>query len=407
MDLSAAEHLLGEFQLWLELDRQAKQRNQRQLAPDFKLMAFLQRGENALSSYICILLDPKGTHGQGDLYLTKFLAFLPAMDFASSPELLGTYTEFRLPSHRRMDVYLRFRRGGLAIENKPWAGDQKEQLLDYAKYLQSQHPDAQWRLIYLCNGEISEHTLPKDAPPALTEQVTTLDFFQLTRWLEQCALHTRAPAVRLFVEALEQFVREQINGELLVENGQELTALILRNEKNIRAAFQISQQLHAAKRHMWYSLQEHLSRALADLGAELVFEEALVNGASHSKIGIRFSPEDICGPSWAFNKYNHQDLYFGISAWRQEDIAEIPAEAIREAMTAFCGMSSATPTGWWPWWTFDTRAFSSYPVHSNWDIEPDAWLALQDLGEHGFAAHIINAATRFKKEFDLTLLEPR
>lgn len=404
MDTSAAEHLLGEFQLWYELDCQAKHRNQAQLAPDFKLMAFLQRDENALSSYICMLLDPKGSHGQGNLYLTKFLALLPEMEFASPADLLGTFTEFRLPSHRRLDVYLRFRTGGLAIENKPWASDQKDQLLDYAKYLHSQHPKDRWRLVYLCNGEINDHTLPKDSPSALTDQVTTLDFFQLARWLEECALYTRAPAVRLFVEALTQFVREQINGEFLVENGQALTTLILRNEKNIRAAFQISQQLHAAKRQIWHDVQAYLSQALNDLGAELVFEEALVDGASHSKIGIRFTHDDLCGPSWAFNKYNHQDLYFGISAWRQADIAGIQAEAIREEMSTFCGMSSATPTGWWPWWTFDTRAFSAYPVHPSWDTEPDAWLALNDRGEHGFAAHIINTAIRFRRGFDLSLL---
>lgn len=212
------------------------------------------------------------------------------MAFASSEELLGTHTEFRLPSHRRMDIYLQFRNGGLAIENKPWASDQKDQLLDYARYLKSQHTNDQWGLIYLCNGEINEHTLPMNTPTALTEKVTTLDFFQLARWLDDCALHTRAPAVRLFVEALAQFIREHINGELLVENGQELTALILRNEENVKAAFQISQQLHAAKRQIWEEFEVYVREALLRLGAELVFDEALIEGTPHSKIEFDSPP---------------------------------------------------------------------------------------------------------------------
>ena len=405
MHLAAAEQLLGEFKLWHDLDRQAKHRYQAQLAPDFKLMMFLQRDENALSSYVSMLLDPKGSHGQGDLYLTKFLALLPdTVAFASSEELLGAHTEFRLPSHRRMDIYLQFRNGGLAIENKPWASDQKDQLLDYARYLKSQHTNDHWGLIYLCNGEINEHTLPKNTPTDLTEKVTTLDFFQLARWLDDCALHTRAPAVRLLVEALAQFIREHINGELLVDNGQELTALILRNEENVKAAFQISQQLHAAKRQIWEEFEVYVRKALLSLGADLVFEEALIEGTPHSKIGIRFTPGDVCGPSWAFNKRNHQDLYFGISAWDYEDIESMQTQAIQTEMSAFCAMSSLTPTNWWPWWTYDTRAFSPSPVHSNWDTEPNAWLALKNHGQQGFAAQIINVATRFKAEFNLALL---
>ena len=148
----------------------------------------------------------------------------------------------------------------------------------------------------------------------------------------------------------------------------------------------------------------YVREALLRLGAELVFDEALIEGTPHSKIGIRFTTGDACGPSWAFNKRNLQDLDFGISAWDYEDIESMQTQAIRTEMAAFCAMPSLTPTNWWPWWTYDTRAFSPSPVHSNWDTEPNAWLALQDHGQQGFAAHIINVATCFKAEFDLTVL---
>lgn len=52
MDFVGAEQLLGEFQLWNDLDSKAKRRYQAQLAPDFRLMMFLQRDENALSRYL-------------------------------------------------------------------------------------------------------------------------------------------------------------------------------------------------------------------------------------------------------------------------------------------------------------------------------------------------------------------
>lgn len=64
MHLAAAEQLLGEFKLWHDLDREAKHRYQAQLAPDFKLMMFLRRDENALSSYVSMLLDPRVVMGK-------------------------------------------------------------------------------------------------------------------------------------------------------------------------------------------------------------------------------------------------------------------------------------------------------------------------------------------------------
>lgn len=407
MDLEASRQLLSTFQQWHVLDERAKRLYQAQLAPDFRLMTFLQRNENALSTYLNLLLDPNGSHGQGDLYLAKFLAMLPDTDFASSDGLLGAYTEFRLPNQRRIDIYLQFKNGGLAIENKPWASDQKNQLLDYGRYLDSQHTGGNWRLIYLSNGEVNDYALPKDTPTALVDRIITLDFYQLTHWLEDCALYTQAPAVRLFVEALATFVREHINGEVLVENGQELTRLILRDDQNLKSAFQISQQLRSAKRQIWNEFEVYLREALLPSGIELVFEQTLIDGTPHSKIGLRFNPGDPCGLCWAFNKRNHQDLYFGISAWEHDDIDSLQREAIATQMSVFCAMPSLTPTDWWPWWTSDIRAFSAYPVHSNWDFEPDAWVALRDRSERGFAAQILNVANRFKLEFDLSLLHKK
>lgn len=404
MDLKPAETLLAEFQSWYTVDQRAKRLYQAQLAPDFRLMMYLQRNENALSTYLSMLLDINGAHGQGDLYLTKFLALLPDTDFASPQTFSKAHTEFRLPNNRRIDLYLQFNNGGLAIENKPWAGDQKHQLLDYANHLMSKHGEGHWQLVYLCNWQIGEYTLPQDRAADFINHITLLDFFTLARWLEDCAACTRAPAVRLFVEALTVFVREQINGELQVENAQELTKLILSDYQSLRAAFQISQQLQAAKRELWHGFEAYLRQQLSHLGAQLVFEDTLVDGAPHSKFGIKFSEGDPCGPSWAFNNRNHQALYFGVSAWDHDDIVTMQGEAIRKAMDAFCGLPSSAPTQWWPWWTHTTQAFSANTVHSHWNTEPQAWLDLQDHSAKGFAAQIISTAERFKSTFNLALL---
>ena len=407
MDANVVENLLAEFQVWYDLDLKAKQKYQAQLAPDFRLIDYLQRDENALSSYLGLLLDPRGRHGQGDLYLTRFLALFPDADYQPiAADNLNSYTEFRLPSSRRLDIYLRFGTGGVAIENKPWASDQKEQLYDYATYLDGQHPGGSWTLIYLSNGDISEHTLPKHAPSRLTDRIVGLDFFTLAGWLEECAVVTRAAAVRLFIETVAQFIRERINGELQLDSGQELTQLMLRNEKNLRGAFYISQHLHEVKRQLWRDFVDHLRGELKALGTDLVFDEELIDGGAHCVIAARFNPADICGPSWAFNKRNHEELYFGICAFSEAESKKMDAGKIKSAMDKFCGVSGRT-TNWWPWWTFDPRAFSSHPVPSNWANNADAWLSLRDKSPEGFSVMVVQTIKRMQVEFDLRLLQSR
>ncbi len=407
MEASVIEDLLIEFQIWYDLDLKAKQKYQAKLAPDFRLIDFLQRDENALSTYLSLLLDPVGRHGQGDVYLAKFLALLPESSFQpATADHLSSHTEFRLPSNRRLDLYLRFRTGGLAIENKPWATDQKKQVYDYATYLDSQHLDERWTLIYLSNGEISEHSLPKHAPAHLADRVVSLDFFRLAGWLDECAVLTRAASVRLFVETVAQFIREQVNGEMQLDNGQELTELMLRNEKNLRGAFYISQHLHEVKRQLWRDFADHLRGELNALGAELVFDEELIDGAADNVIGVRLNPADRCGPSWAFNKRNHEGLYFGICAFSEADTKRIDSGKIKRAMDKLCDFPGRT-TVWWPWWTFDSRAFTSHPVPSNWLNNADAWLGLQDKSHEGFAAIIIETVKRMQSDFDISLLQGR
>lgn len=407
MDASTVEDLLAEFQIWYELDRKAKQRYQAQLAPDFRLIKYLQRDENALSTYLSLLLDPHGQHGQGDLYLGKFLALLPEKTFQpTAADHLGSHTEFRLPSNRRLDVYLRFRTGGIAIENKPWAVDQEEQIHDYAKYLDSQYPEGNWILIYLSNGDISDHSLPKCSPVHLTDRVVSLDFFSLAGWLDECAVLTRAMSVRLFIETVAQFIREQINGDFQLDNGHELTELMLRNKKNLRGAFYIAQHLHEVKRKLWRNFADHLDSKLAALGAELVFEEELMDGTPHSVIGVRLSPTDRCGLSWAFNRRNHEELYFGIRVFSEDDTKKINSGKIRREMDNLCDVPGRT-TSWWPWWTFDSRAFTSHPIPKNWANNPDAWLALQDRSDEGFATQIIEMVKCMQSNFDLSLLKGR
>jgi hypothetical protein len=130
----------------LEIDRAT--------APDFSVFNLFNWGEMVLSKIMASLLSPTGSHGQGTLFLELFInrvnTLLNSKDFMPldliSLENATALTEVTTPhierAQRRMDILLAnppF--WALAIENKPWAEEQDDQLKDYQEELNRRCPD--------------------------------------------------------------------------------------------------------------------------------------------------------------------------------------------------------------------------------------------------------------------------
>lgn len=62
---------------------EAKSRYAAELAPDFHLFDHLRHNEVALSRYLGLLLDSQGAHGQGELFLSRFLQHFAVAGFAA------------------------------------------------------------------------------------------------------------------------------------------------------------------------------------------------------------------------------------------------------------------------------------------------------------------------------------
>lgn len=136
----------------------------------FNIFQYLRDNELGLSRIIADLLDPMAQHGQGVLFLREFLKL--ACDGRGWNELesksIEVINEYTIPNYRRIDIWVRIGGGGesndfcLAFENKPYAGDGEEQLLDYLKFLRAEFED-NFLLIYLApaNQRPAELSLPR------------------------------------------------------------------------------------------------------------------------------------------------------------------------------------------------------------------------------------------------------
>ena len=164
-----------------------------------------------MSYVFAYLLDPNETHGQGDLFLRKFLEdvapnWLPNNCWSSvsvRTEVLTT----RIKRNRKIDIVIAFDsdQRAIAIENKPWAGDQDQQLSDYARHLESMYEGC-FKLIYLTpNGEDpSECSIKSEKREELKNagkfaNASIQEWASACGWLKRAEDEVKAERVRWFV----------------------------------------------------------------------------------------------------------------------------------------------------------------------------------------------------------------
>jgi hypothetical protein len=83
-------------------------------------------------------LTPRGAHAQGDAFLRFFLDTFDSQITARSADACIDHeesTSYLFNHRRRIDVLIAFGASGIGIENKPWAGEQTDQIADYFRQL--------------------------------------------------------------------------------------------------------------------------------------------------------------------------------------------------------------------------------------------------------------------------------
>lgn len=210
--------------------------------PRFNIFSVLHKkhDERRLHSrFIASLLNPNGSHEQGNIFLKEFIDRLELIDFSLS-EVEIFPKEDEKAEWKDIDIYIKSGRKVLIIENKIFAGDSNKaiandhaqaQLLHYFDKvkqdfnLSEDEALADIRLVYLTlNGK----------KPSLIQQFNSrnvtlhcIDYIQfITEWLQLCIAHLDQCYLRDAIQQYLQLITSITNDYKLT---MELRSLIVDN----------------------------------------------------------------------------------------------------------------------------------------------------------------------------------
>ena len=272
----------------LEGARKVERELDRQLARKFNAFDYLRPDEWRLSKLIADLLDPKGKHGQGDVFLRGLLDRLHKEGFDLIGDLRNSrvYTERVIKDQRRLDIVVRIDdRRCLAIENKPYAYDQQNQIKDYLSWLRD-HYD-KFLLLYLpphgkppSEESVKPADLQGEAGKSLrimpyhhrAEDAWDDDFertgFGLTDWLRECRTRCDVERLRWFLREAETYCKKEFGGSAMTTGGEHeiVKDFVLADDRNWTTALAIGgalPEIHAAVRRQFL---ENIAGRLTALG---------------------------------------------------------------------------------------------------------------------------------------------
>ena len=288
----------------------------------FNPFQFMRTDEMGLSKILAFLLDPKGAHGQGDLFLNSFLKYIGKHNFLAYDNI-QVCVEKATSENRRHDIFiegfLNHRRHWIvSIENKLiFDTELEEQLKDYRDDLEG-YREVEYCLIYLpvFKEPPSENSILKNEWEALisAKKAILLSAKDLLDWLDNTLII--APAVKQFSQDFKKFLSEELMGN--TEINDDLVNYLMKNENN--DALYSALSVIDSKEQLYENLIERLVEQLQERFAHdykklknYGWKCNFYGEVTGKDCGIYFDAEDIYwGVGAELGGYNLSEGYYGV-----------------------------------------------------------------------------------------------
>ncbi|MBX2965653.1 MAG: PD-(D/E)XK nuclease family protein [Cyclobacteriaceae bacterium] len=316
------------------------------------------------SAFLAELFNPKGSHGQGSVFLKLFVEQLGIKDFdfkngSVEIEKFAGYIDADYQEGGRIDIVITDNNGqGIIIENKIYAGDQKNQLLRYQRFGKNKFINHHLIYLTLFGSEPSPWSLGKEP----VDDIDSLNDFKrisykedIVNWLNTCKKEaTHHPLLR---ETITQYINllKELTGQTMDNQlRNEITERIIKGgEESIKAIFEIH---HSVYPSLVKTLNDTLLEKLPSWGKELAkkheLKEPLIEGSlGKDEGGIYFSKDTWSKVMIGFGFENNK-FFYGIC--RTKSDIEVPAE-LQYLIQQRLGEASQTTA--WPWWQWYSESY--------------------------------------------------
>ena len=209
------------------------------LTPDFNLVSLISPKELQLSKIIAEFLNPNGRHEQKEIFLKKFVQKFIQNKRKLSFQNVNVFLEFGKNVNGQIDILIDFNgKYAIAIENKPFADDQDEQIIRYVDYLQNNYNE-NYTMIYLSafGQPPTDDSLPKNEKEKLENKFIIISYQDIRNWLIETfnLINPKSKRLKLLIN---EFI-EYINIDFLKINKIRYNMLNQTIKENILDAFEI------------------------------------------------------------------------------------------------------------------------------------------------------------------------
>ena len=327
----------------------------------FKILKLESSEVRLHSSFLAELLNPKGSHGQQDIFLKLFIQSFcfknNLVDTESCKVAIEKHTGFISSDGTeggRLDIVISDKYNNhIIIENKIYAGDQANQLTRYYKY--SNNSD----LIYLTlDGKD-----PSDGSKGDLVNGTHFKCYSyksdILQWLELCRKEvTIYPIVRESLTQYINLIKHLTNQTLNQSMEKELSQLL---KVNLEASFSIKYNLDNALKEVLKDFIVEMEGSCEELG--LNFNSNINLEKNYTGLWISKQDWKYVSIGFQFQSFN-KDVVYGFATKKHPKENSTPPELLKSLGSL--SNNSPKPNGWWPWYNRLEEPYTNWSKYRAW-----------------------------------------
>lgn len=289
---------------------------------NFNIFSIMQMETNEVythSAFIAELLNPKGSHGQGSIFLKLFFEEIKNIktyedfDFENAKILVEEHIGFINEDYTKggfIDIVIKDNKNQIVIENKIYASDQTNQLVRYKNHYEN------CTLLYLTlDGK--EPSADSKGDLNLNECFHCISYSEvILRWLSNCITKTfEQPILREAIKQYEYLIKKLTNQTPNKQMEKEITEIL---KSDIKSSFLISQNLQALKTNLYYQFIELIKKYCQENNFDFNVEDG------DKEYGIYLKPKEWNAKNYKicliFETGDYNGFYYGL--WYEKNISE-------------------------------------------------------------------------------------